>query len=63
MNPAAQTDRHRDWEKRILAARKAGFDVGSLSVRVLEQWYRTGWYEMFYNRCVCCLSYIVYILT
>ena len=56
MNPAAQTDRHRDWEKRILAARKAGFDVGSLSVRVLEQWYRTGWYEMFYNRCVCCRS-------
>lgn len=50
MNPASQTDRHRDWEKRILSARKGGFDVGSLSVRVLEQWHRTGWYEMFYNR-------------
>jgi hypothetical protein len=47
-----QGERHRDWERRIQAARKNGFDLGSVSVRLLEQWHKTGWYQLFYSRYV-----------
>lgn len=45
-----QAERHRDYERRIMAARKGGYDVGSISARVLDQWHRMGWYDLFYQR-------------
>lgn len=45
-----ETERLREYEKKIYAARKAGFHVGNLSSRILDHWHRTGWYTLFYDR-------------
>jgi hypothetical protein len=45
-------DRMRHYEQRLVAARKAGCDVGNITARVIETWHRKGWYQLFYKRCV-----------
>lgn len=45
-----ETERLREYERKIYAARKAGFHVGNLSSRILDHWHRMGWYALFYHR-------------
>ncbi|KAI0067188.1 hypothetical protein BV25DRAFT_1070422 [Artomyces pyxidatus] len=45
-----EVDRLREYERRIYAARKAGFHVGNLSSRILDHWHRMGWYNTFHSR-------------
>ncbi|EMD34094.1 hypothetical protein CERSUDRAFT_125796 [Gelatoporia subvermispora B] len=37
-------------ERRLAAARDAGVPVGNLSLKMLDHWFRMGWYELFKNR-------------
>lgn len=37
---------------RLDGARAAGFAVGSLTVKVIDQWYKEGWYNLFNERYV-----------
>lgn len=37
-------------DKRLAGARKAGLNVGKLSVKTLTQWYQNGWYDLYNNR-------------
>ena len=46
----SEVDRLREYERRIYAARKAGFHVGNLSSRILDHWHRMGWYATFHSR-------------
>ncbi|TFY76676.1 hypothetical protein EWM64_g7338 [Hericium alpestre] len=46
----SEVDRLREYERRIYAARKAGFHVGNLTSRLLDHWHRMGWYNTFYSR-------------
>ncbi|KAA1467546.1 hypothetical protein DENSPDRAFT_926695 [Dentipellis sp. KUC8613] len=46
----SEVDRVREYERRIYAARKAGFHVGNLSSRLLDHWHRMGWYGIFHSR-------------
>ncbi|KAF8273333.1 hypothetical protein EI94DRAFT_1716464 [Lactarius quietus] len=46
----SEVDRLREYERRIYAARKAGFHVGNLSSRILDHWHRMGWYTTFHSR-------------
>jgi hypothetical protein len=46
----SEVDRLREYERRIYAARKAGFHVGNLSSRILDHWHRMGWYGTFHSR-------------
>ena len=52
----SEVDRLREYERRIYAARKAGFHVGNLSSRILDHWHRMGWYNVFFQRHVSVLS-------
>lgn len=45
-----ETERLREYERKIYSARKAGFHVGNLSSRILDHWHRMGWYTLFYDR-------------
>ena len=49
---AAESDRLREYERRIYTARKSGFNTGSLSSRLLDHWHRAGWYNVFHSRYV-----------
>ena len=51
----SEVDRLREYERRIYTARKAGFNIGSLSSRLLDHWHRTGWYGVFHARFVSIL--------
>ncbi|OCH95420.1 hypothetical protein OBBRIDRAFT_788308 [Obba rivulosa] len=37
-------------ERRLAAARDAGVPVGNLSLKMLDHWFRMGWYQLFKNR-------------
>lgn len=39
-------------ERRLSSARDAGVPVGNLSLKMLDHWFRMGWYELFKNRFV-----------
>lgn len=45
-----EADRLREYERRLQAARKAGCDVGNITARTIDHWYRVGWYDLFYRR-------------
>ncbi|KAJ7116421.1 hypothetical protein C8R44DRAFT_627545 [Mycena epipterygia] len=45
-----EADRLRDYERRLVAARRAGCDVGNITARTIDHWHRTGWYDLFYRR-------------
>jgi hypothetical protein len=47
--PAVSTQ---EYERRMQAARDKGFDPGTLNTRIIEQWHRLGWYDLFYTRSV-----------
>lgn len=36
----------------LKGARKAGYLVWNLSVKTIDQWYTTKWYDLFNNRCI-----------
>lgn len=38
-----EADRLRDYERRLVAARRAGCDVGNITARTIDHWHRTGW--------------------
>ncbi|KAK7032838.1 hypothetical protein R3P38DRAFT_2919166 [Favolaschia claudopus] len=45
-----EADRLRDYERRLVAARRAGCDVGNITSRTIDHWHRSGWYDLFYRR-------------
>lgn len=50
MDPDSEVDRVREFERRIYAARRAGFNLGSLTSRLLDHWHQMGWYKTFHSR-------------
>lgn len=48
MNIAA--DRLEEYERLVRAAEEEGYDVGTLNARILDQWHRFGWYDLFFTR-------------
>ncbi|KAH6913062.1 hypothetical protein BKA70DRAFT_1097106 [Coprinopsis sp. MPI-PUGE-AT-0042] len=45
-----ETERLREYERRIQNARKASIDIGNITARNLEHWYSRGWYQLFFDR-------------
>ncbi|KAJ3828458.1 hypothetical protein EV361DRAFT_802692 [Lentinula raphanica] len=46
----SEADSLREYERRLASARKAGYDVGNITARTIDQWHRNGWYELFHSR-------------
>ncbi|KAL1738979.1 hypothetical protein HDZ31DRAFT_86042 [Schizophyllum fasciatum] len=45
-----ETDRIREYERRLQSAKRAGCDVGNINARTIDHWRRIGWYDLFYRR-------------
>ncbi|KAI4519011.1 hypothetical protein K523DRAFT_261551 [Schizophyllum commune Tattone D] len=45
-----ETDRIREYERRLQNAKRAGCDVGNINARTIDHWRRMGWYDLFYRR-------------
>ncbi|TRM64242.1 hypothetical protein BD626DRAFT_491202 [Schizophyllum amplum] len=45
-----ETDRIREYERRLQSAKRAGCDVGNINARTVDHWRRNGWYDLFYRR-------------
>jgi hypothetical protein len=45
-----ESDRIREYERRLQTARKAEIDIGNLSAKTIDHWHRIGWYNLFYQR-------------
>ncbi|KAG2017863.1 histone acetyltransferase mst2 [Coprinopsis cinerea AmutBmut pab1-1] len=45
-----ESDRTREYERRLQLARKASTDVGNVTARIIEHWFARGWYELFFRR-------------
>lgn len=52
-------DKHQIYAKQLLAASKSGKEVGQISARSVEKWYRLGWFKLFDNRCVVLVLSVV----
>jgi len=50
LSQLSETDRLREYERRLATARKQGSDVGNITARTIEHWHRRGWYDLFYRR-------------
>jgi hypothetical protein len=50
--PLTKAQRKEDWERRLTTATSQHEQYPHITVRVLEQWYRTGWCQIFVNRYV-----------
>jgi hypothetical protein len=49
--PATALERAKDWESRMGRARVHNVvDTTTLNVRILENWHKRGWYELFHYR-------------
>ncbi|KAF7317016.1 hypothetical protein HMN09_00436000 [Mycena chlorophos] len=46
----SETDRIREYERRLTLAKRAGCEVGNISARVIDHWHRIGWYDLFHRR-------------
>lgn len=46
----AESERLREYERRITSARKSGCDVGNITARTVEHWFNRGWYQLFFQR-------------
>ncbi|KAF8896246.1 hypothetical protein BD779DRAFT_1608543 [Infundibulicybe gibba] len=46
----SESDRLREYERRLQTARKALCDVGNITARTIDHWHRVGWYDLFYRR-------------
>ncbi|KAG1831991.1 hypothetical protein DFJ58DRAFT_848085 [Suillus subalutaceus] len=45
-----ETDRLREYERRLQIARKGGCDVGNVGAKTIDHWHRSGWYTLFHRR-------------
>ncbi|KAI6155545.1 hypothetical protein BKA82DRAFT_991504 [Pisolithus tinctorius] len=50
VNGVNESDRLREYERRIQLARKGGCDIGNINARTIDHWHRTGWYDLFCKR-------------
>ncbi|KAI6099706.1 hypothetical protein F5141DRAFT_1066518 [Pisolithus sp. B1] len=50
VNGVNESDRLREYERRLQLARKGGCDIGNISARTIDHWHRTGWYDLFCSR-------------
>jgi hypothetical protein len=52
LSALSETDRIREFERRLSIVRKTGSDIGSVTARTIDHWHRVGWYDLFYRRFV-----------
>ncbi|KIY71681.1 hypothetical protein CYLTODRAFT_435084 [Cylindrobasidium torrendii FP15055 ss-10] len=50
MDGLSETERLKEYERRLNSARKVGCDVGSIIPRTVDNWHQLGWYRLFYTR-------------